>query len=136
MQPTQQRKQEVLASNLLLGSFLLNLALFYYGSLLLHKPAHSDDILNPWVTAPANVLTLGWYYTVRKGKQWTKILLLILVIFALIHSLTTHRKVVILAHMNADGLYTARMVISYVVYLIALGLLFYKPKPIITIAQP
>jgi hypothetical protein len=133
MQPSyQQLYRARLASNLLFGSFLASQVLFYYGLLILHRPVFSDQTTNPWVTIPLNILTLGWYYAIRQGKQWAKILLLIIVGSTLASILITHRKVVILAHMSADGLYAARFVISYTIYLIALGLLFYKPRPIST----
>ena len=128
MQLSQQDQREKLASNLLFGSFLAGQALFYYGTLVLHRPVFSDQISNPWVVIPLNLLTLACYYAIRRGKRWAKWLLLGLVAITLPHALTPHRRAAILMHMSADSLYAAKYVLSYLAYLTALGLLFYKPN--------
>ena len=124
----QRRSREVIASNLLFGAFLVSHALFYYGVLVLHRSLFSDQITNPWVTIPVNVLTVGWYYAIRQGKRWAAWLLLVLVGVALAHSLLPHRRAVLLAHMQANGVYAAQLVLGYTAQLVALGLLFIKPK--------
>jgi hypothetical protein len=128
MPVSQRRSREVLAGNLLFGAFLVSHALFYYGVLVLHRPLFSDQITNPWVTIPVNVLTVGWYYAIRQGKRWAAWLLLVLVGVALAHSLLPHRRAVLLAHMHANGVYAAQLVLGYASQLVALGLLFFKPK--------
>ena len=98
----QRRLREVLAGNLLFGAFLVNHALFYYGVLVLHRPLFSYQLTNPWVTIPANVLTVGWYYAIRQGKRWAAWLLLVLVGVALAHSLFPHRRAVLLEWAAVD----------------------------------
>ena len=131
---SQRRSREVLAGHLLFGAFLASHALFYYNVLVLHRPLFSDQITNPWVTIPVNVLTVGWYYAIRQGKRWAAWLLLVLVGIALAHSLVPHRRAVLLAHMQANGVYAAQLVLGYTAQLVALGLLFLKPKRAATLA--
>jgi hypothetical protein len=114
----------VLAGNLLFAAFLINHALFYYGVLVLHRPLFSDQITNSWVTILANLLTVGWYYAIRKGKRWAAWLVGV----ALAHSMVPHRRAVLLAHMQGNGLYAAQLVLGYASQLVALALLFFKPK--------
>ncbi len=88
------------------------------------------------MSIPVNVLMVGWYYAIRQGKQWAKWLLLVVTAVALAHSLMPHRRMILWGHIDTNGLYATRFVLSYGGNLMALGLLFYKPKHAITSVQP
>jgi len=127
MEHVQQRKREVLASNLLFASFILTLTFWLLKTYVLHKAPAPYRITNPWVVIPLDATTLGWFYAIRLGKRWAKILLLVILVITIPYIVLVKRQEM-LSRMQEDFLYGLEFIGAYGFYLGALILLFWKPK--------
>ncbi|MGI4867581.1 MAG: hypothetical protein ACRYFZ_26915 [Janthinobacterium lividum] len=128
MHPTQQRKREIQASNVLFAGLVLSLLLWR-----LHLAGHSLPAtakpLKWWLEVGAYLLIAGWYYAIRLGKAWAKYLLLVLFVGSLVLNLTYHPER-LLHTWRTSWLAAASYVIGQGTQLWALVLLFRKSRPL------
>jgi hypothetical protein len=128
MEATQQRKNEVLASNILFGGLLLGAIILVLRVAVLKKEnpflgtkhIGASVIIIFWIIG--YVFSIAHYYAIRLGKRWAKILLLILFAANVLFSVVRHNLLV--TRWDNDFLYVVSYVLSYAIQLWALLLLF------------
>jgi hypothetical protein len=126
MHPTQQRRREILASNILFAGLAISL-LFWRLHLLGHALPATTKPLKWWVEVGTYLVIVGWYYAIRLGKQWAKYLLLALFVGSLVLNLTYHPER-LLHTWRTSWLAAASYAIAQGAQLWALVLLFRKPR--------
>lgn len=124
MHPTQQRRREIQASNVLFIGLALSLLLWRL-HLLGHTLPATAKPLKWWMEVGAYVAIVGWYYAIRLGRQWAKYLLLALFIGSLALNFAYHPER-LLHTWRTSWLAAASYAIAQATQLWALVLLFRK----------
>ena len=124
----QQRKNDVLASNLLFGSLVLTIVIALIRHRIMPANNHASDTLFAGGLAVIALLYGLLFYAIRQGHYWAKVVLLLLFILAFTGSIIMHKTAISAG--NTDALNVADNVIHYGFHIWALFLLFIKSRPL------
>ena len=119
-----QRRNEILASNLLFGSWAFSLMAEIVRTKVLHV-AKMSPLLAVVVVYSAY---LGLYYAVRQGKRWAKVTLAVVFVLTILVGVVQQiagYSLLAAAHAQ-DYLYLVTFAFSYAIPAWALGLIFKK----------
>jgi len=133
MQPDPQRNHYVLASNILFAGLALSTVFWLLSKQFYPQPALAHP-LSPWILVAAGLLMLGWYYAIRLGHRWARVLLLILFVTSVVLNLTFHNER-LMHQLRTDWPFALSNVVNYGSQLWALILLFRRPRPSTPVTQ-
>lgn len=134
MPPDTQRNHYVLASNILFAGLAISTVLWLLSKQFYPQPAVARP-LSPWVLGGAGLLMLGWYYAIRLGQRWARVLLLVLFVASVALTLTYHPERV-MHQLRTDWLFALSNGVNYASQVWALILLFRTPRPSTPVPQP
>jgi hypothetical protein len=124
METAQQRRIDILASNVLFGSLLFSIAILLLRTWIFKLLPVS---LHPaiWLTVLTPIaLCAGIYYAIRLGQHWAKLLLLLVFTLGVAFNVWDYRTLVHSLH--SDRLNVINYVVGYMCQVWALVLLFRK----------
>lgn len=126
METTPQRKNDILASNLLFGSLAFAIITKVVQFFVFHKP--EPMFRNPmiWAIGFALALVVGHYYAIRLGKRWAKILFAVFFVISIV-SLFIHPGDV-LQSMKTDLIHALELVVGWFCHITAMILLFKRAR--------
>lgn len=123
---TLQRKNDILASNLLFGFWAFSLVV----EIVRTKVLHVVEMTHPLAQVVIYVAYLALYYAIRRGKQWARITLLVYLLFTVLVGIAKEVSGYSIreAAQSQDYLYLVNFVLSYMIPAWALVLVSKKPQ--------
>lgn len=126
MPPDPPRNPYVRASNILFAGLALSTAFWLLSKQFYPQPAVAHP-LSPWMWVGAGLLMLGWYYAIRRGQRWARVLLLLLFVTSVALTLAYHPEQV-MHRLRTDWLFALSNAVNYASQVWALILLFRPPR--------
>jgi hypothetical protein len=125
METAQQRRTDILASNVLFGSLTFSIVILLL-RIWIFKILPTS--LHPaiWLTIATPIaLCAGIYYAIRLGKHWAKLLLLLIFVLGLAFNVWDYQTLV--RSLHSDRLYVTNYVVGYMCKAWSIVLIFRNP---------